>query len=340
LPEIQLSKTGKFYRIFYSVTYTTFVPMIRYLKHSEIDFQRWDACIDGAINSYVYAYSWYLNIVAGAWDALVEMEGDDYQRVFPLPFRKKMGVKYVYQPAFTQQLGLFTRLLKGNEKLSDFIAAIPKDFKLVELNINKYHIPQQQDKLEIKENRNIELELSPDYEKLYSGYSTNLKRNLKKAAKNKLQLLPQIKPEELIRLFRENKGEEVKAYSDEDYQRLGRLIYAMLHMNRARIFSVAGPENNLLAAALFVEHQGRSIFLFSGLSDEGREKAAMPFLVDAYIKEYASSSRILDFEGSNNDNLARFYKSFGAKEYKYYSIRRNTIPLAMQWVFRLYKTLK
>ena len=89
--------------------------MLQYLKHGEIDFQRWDDCIDHAINSYVYAYSWYLNIVAGEWDALVEEKDGKYQRVFPLPFRKKAGIKYIYQPPFTQQLGLFSRLLKGNE---------------------------------------------------------------------------------------------------------------------------------------------------------------------------------------------------------------------------------
>jgi hypothetical protein len=320
--------------------YATFAAMIRYLKHREIDFNKWDACIERSINTYVYAYSWYLNIVAGEWDALVEAEGGEYQRVFPLPFRKKAGIKYVYQPPFTQQLGLFTRLLQGNEKLKDFLNAIPRDFKLVELNLNKYHIPKNIDGFSISGNRNLELELNGDYERIYAAYSTNLKRNLKKAKKHELQIIPTLKPEELIRLFRENKGREVRAYSDEDYQRLGRLMYAMIHMGNGRIYAVSGAGNNLLAAAFFAENKGRSIFLFSGLSAEGREKAAMPFLINAFIHAHCGSDRILDFEGSNNDKLARFYGSFGASEFTYYSIRGERFSLPEKLLFKLYKKLK
>ena len=38
----------------------------------------------------------------------------------------------------------------------------------------------------------------------------------------------------------------------------------------------------------------------------------MPFLIDQFIKTSANSSFLFDFEGSNDENLARFYKSFGA----------------------------
>jgi hypothetical protein len=314
--------------------------MIQYLKHREIDFRKWDDCIGHSINTYVYACSWYLNIVAGEWDALVETKDGNYQRVFPLPYRKKAGIKYVYQPPFTQQLGLFTRLLQGNEKLNDFLNALPREFKLVELNLNKYHIPKNISGISISENRNLELELNRDYDRIYTNYSTNLKRNLKKAQKHNLQVLPTIKPEELIRLFRENKGNALHAYSAEDYQRLGRLMYAMIQMGKGRIYAVSSAENNLLAAAFFAEDKGRSIFLFSGLSAEGRDKAAMPFLVDAFIREHSGSDRILDFEGSNNDSLARFYGSFGASEFKYYSIRRAHFSPPAKLIFWLYKKLR
>ena len=64
--------------------------MIKYLKQSEIDYELWDECVAKSINSYIYGHSWYLDIVAGEWDALVE---DDYKSVFPLPYRIKYGIK-------------------------------------------------------------------------------------------------------------------------------------------------------------------------------------------------------------------------------------------------------
>ena len=313
--------------------------MLQYLKHEDIDFQRWDDCINHAINSYVYGYSWYLNIVAGEWDALVEEKNEMYQRVFPLPYRKKAGIKYIYQPPFTQQLGLFSRLLKGNEKLQEFLDAIPADFRLVELNLNKYHVPEKRQGVEIRKNRNMELEIKGEYEDVYVNYSQNLKRNLKKAEKNALQLLPPVKPEELIGIFKRN-NKNATVYSGADYQRLQRLMYAMIAMGKASIVSVGSGQNNLLAAAFFMQSKGRSIFLFSGLTAEGREMGAMPFLIDRHIRYLASEKTILDFEGSNDDMLMRFYKGFGAAEFSYYSFRRVRMNPFLRFGFKLYKKLR
>ncbi len=44
-------------------------------------------------------------MAAGQWDALVL---DDYQAVMPLTWRSKFGIRYLYQPAFTQQTGIFS----------------------------------------------------------------------------------------------------------------------------------------------------------------------------------------------------------------------------------------
>lgn len=59
---------------------------IRYIKHDEIDFKKWDSVISNAGYSRVFAISDYLNdMCVKKWDAL--MLGD-YEYVMPLPFRK------------------------------------------------------------------------------------------------------------------------------------------------------------------------------------------------------------------------------------------------------------
>jgi len=297
--------------------------MIKYLKHEQIDFPQWDKCISNSVGAYIYAYSWYLDIVAGEWDALVD---DDYLSVFPLPFRKKFGVKYIYQPVFTQQLGLFSTELQGIARLNEFLQAIPKDFKLIEMNLNKYYVTIKRKNYSLVENRNLELDLAKDYEHIYKQFSTNLKRNIKKADKHELRIAEHVKPEELIALFKDNKGSELNVYSPEDYVRLGRLAYMLLHKGKASIEGVYNRENTLIAAALFVSGKTRFIFLFSGLSKEGKEKAAMPFLISSFIKKHSNSNKVFDFEGSNNEQLARFYKSFGAQEYHYFGLRQYRFP--------------
>ena len=80
------------------------IPVLQYIKHSEIDSEKWNQCIDAAQNSRIYAYDWHLDRTAIVWDALVL---GDYDFVIPLPIRKKWGIKYLYQPLLSQQLGIF-----------------------------------------------------------------------------------------------------------------------------------------------------------------------------------------------------------------------------------------
>ena len=78
---------------------------IRYVKYADIDKSLWDKAIEKASNGLPYAYSWYLDVMAGRWDALI---AGDYLYIMPLPYNKKLlGVRQVYQPHFTQQLGVF-----------------------------------------------------------------------------------------------------------------------------------------------------------------------------------------------------------------------------------------
>ena len=69
--------------------------MIQYLKNNEIDIEKYDNCIKSSLNSRIYAFSWYLNIVADNWDVLVL---NDYEAVMPLPFlkRKRNGTYWSY----------------------------------------------------------------------------------------------------------------------------------------------------------------------------------------------------------------------------------------------------
>ncbi|NMD01548.1 MAG: hypothetical protein GYA62_17755, partial [Bacteroidales bacterium] len=78
---------------------------LTYLKHNEINKQKWENCILNAINGNLYAYAWYLDIVSPNWEAFVS---DNYEVVIPLTVKKMLGFRTLQQPLFTQQLGVFT----------------------------------------------------------------------------------------------------------------------------------------------------------------------------------------------------------------------------------------
>ena len=106
-------------------------PSIKYLEQHEIDKSAWDKCIEQSPNGLIYGYSFYLDHMADHWDGLVM---NDYEAVFPLPWRKKYGIHYLYQPFLTAQLGLFGKEINAS-LLNEFLQTIPKKIQTLGIPI-------------------------------------------------------------------------------------------------------------------------------------------------------------------------------------------------------------
>ncbi len=309
--------------------------MIRYLRNSEIDSKKWDRCIQKSVNGNPYALSWYLDIIHGEWEALVD---GDYERVMPLTGNKRYGIHYLFQPYFAQQLGVFSTDKLNPEIVHDFLQAIPSHYRYIDINLNSYN--KVEGDYEIIYNSNYLLDLIHDYEDIMQNYSKNTKRNLKKSLLNGLVIMKGLKPEDIIRLFRENRGKTLKNWGDEQYHRLGRLMYTAIHKGKGVVYGVYDEHNQLCAGAFFVKSNSRLIFLFSGINETGRHVAAMTYLIDDVIEEFTPSHLVLDFEGSNDPGLARFYRGFGAKETHYPRIKINRMRFPVRQMYSVYEMLK
>ena len=307
--------------------------MIRHLKYAEIDKDKWDNCIKNSINSLPYAFSWYLDIVHDDWEALIE---DDYLRVMPLTISRKYGITYFFQPFFVQQLGIFSKQALSSEITAKFLKAIPSFIKLTDFNLNHFNTIKENQFPNI-ENTNYLLDLILDYEKLYSSYSKNTKRNLKKANKSNLSLIKGVKPENIVKLFRENKGKDLDKWKDYHYRRLTRLIYTSMYKGVGTSYGVYSENNELTSAAFFLKTSGKLIFLFSGNSKLGMETHSMTYLIDAVIRENSPGMKTLDFEGSNIPGIARFYSGFGAYKSTYLRIKINRLNFLLKQIIAIIK---
>ncbi|MHC1708514.1 MAG: hypothetical protein AB9842_13475 [Bacteroidales bacterium] len=305
--------------------------MIRYLRHKEIDASKWDHCISHSVNGIVYAYSWYLDTVCDQWDALVE---GDYDRVFPLTYRKKLGIRYLYQPCFSQQLGIFSNSHLTPSITDNFLDHVPPQFKLIEIQLNSYNEPAHAG-FSIRMRPNLELDLILPYEELSKSYSQNLKRNLKAAGEEEWNINKENHITDIITLFRENRGKNIETLTEDDYRRLQILCTECLRRQSLIVLTATDKKRNLHAGVMFIKSQHRIILLFSANDAYAREKGAMPLLIDRLIQEHSNSSYILDFEGSENPNLARFYASFGAKQFNYPFIHRDILP----WYIKLVRKI-
>lgn len=306
--------------------------MICHLEHNAIDRAKWDALISE--HGLVYAKSWYLDIVHPDWEALVL---DDFEAVMPLTGKKKFGVYYLFQPFFVQQLGVFSRRKLSPKTIKDFLLAIPKKYHFSEIRLNETNTLDNDIKY-IEYHRNIVLDLCRDYTTIRANYHTNTKRNLSKAENHDLQIIEPVDLKQIIKLFRQNRGATVGVWGEKEYETLIEL--GVTAMKRDAAFTLGVTEKGseeMICGALFLKMANRIIFLFSGNSERGKETHAMTFLLDRIIQRFSSQLNILDFEGSDDDNLARFYLGFGGEEKPYPSYTFNIMSTIGKAVLRIWK---
>ncbi|HPE86938.1 MAG: hypothetical protein WC151_00070 [Bacteroidales bacterium] len=298
-------------------------PQLHFLTHDQIHKEKWDACILASFNGLPYAESWYLDLVSPGWCAITDAE---YQRIMPLPAKKKLGIPYLIQPLFVQQLGIFSTKQLDATVIQAFLAAIPGRYFYIHIHLNTQNHLLHPAAI----NRNHELDLIDPYAILRAKYAENTLRNLRKAEKNGLSVVKHVRPESIVQLFRNDRGRQVTQWGESQYTLLLNLLYTGIHKNRMDTYGVMDNKNTLIAAAVFLKSPKRIIFLFSGNSTEGKKSGAMPLLIDRYIEDHTEMHLILDFEGSNDENLARFYRSFGSTAIHYPTVRKIRLPGCLQ----------
>jgi hypothetical protein len=308
--------------------------MISIIKHKDINKEKWDSCISLSPNGLVYACSWYLDIVCPDWDALIL---DDYKAVMPLTAKIKFGLKYLFQPGFTQQLGVFSADIIEEKQLSLFLEAIFEEYKLIEINLN-YSNNFKPENFQCKERINYELQLNQSYNEIYSNYTASNKDSLKRAyKKDALEIRPDLTISELIGLFKNNVPIKVR---NMNIQVLKDIHTEAVSRGICELFGLYNNENKLVAASSFILYKERLLFFTSISSEEGKRKRAMFQMLDYIIKKYTENNFILDFEGSNIPGIARFFAGFGPKPTTYLGIRSNRLPALLNFPQHLYRKLR
>ena len=298
-----------------------------YLKHHEIDFKKWDQCILTGDLHLPYCLSWYLNIVSPGWEALMV---NNYGQVFPLTFRKKAGINYLYQPYFTQQLGLFGSKVQTDDLLK-FLTAIPEKFKFIEINLNQNCILNTKDFFLSGYKTTHHLNLKNKYQELFRLFNENTKRNIKKSENHRLKLNSNGNIDSLINMFRASAGLKT-SLKPNDYKTLKLLMSTALKNKNGSIYEVRDESDNLLAGLFLLTSRNILINLFNASTTEGKKKSAMFFLINEILKQHSGTNATLDFEGSDIAAIAKFYKGFGGNPIHYPHIRLNRLPWPIKWI--------
>jgi len=285
--------------------------MIKYVHRKDLDLDKYNFCIENSIQTRVYAFSWYLDVVANHWDVLVL---DDYEAVMPIPWKKKYGIKYVTQPYFCQQLGVYSKSIISEEKIHEFISCIPKTFFKIFYQFNSLNT------IKLNYRTNYILSLKQNYEIIKAGYRKDRKYRTNQVKKKQFTFI-NLSIHELINIAKQYyKHIDL---SNKDYLLLNNLISKCINENKGFLLGVEDNESNILGGAFFVKTNKRIYYLFSVVTPKGKKDNVATLLIDKIIAENCNSNLTLDFEGSMIDGIASFYKSFGGKPEKYGFLKQN-----------------
>jgi hypothetical protein len=308
--------------------------MFKLYTRDQIDVDKWNDCINHSKQSIIYGLSWYLDIVSPQWNAYIKEENGKYTSIFPLAVNKKFTIRYIFQPVFAQQLGLFsTKSNEEKEDLKKILTLLPKRFKYIDYHLNSDNSKSLNEKGTFVFQKKVthHLYLNKDYQTLFKAYSENHKRNIKKSLSQNFILKYSDNITCLISLFKTEVGKDLLKVKEVMYNTLLSLYTEAEKRNMCKLIFSEDIHGEVYAGALFLYYNNMIIYLFGASSKPGKKNGAMSMIFNEVIKDNAGiSDRILDFEGSDIESIARFYKGFGAKPVFYTSIKLNTLPFLIK----------
>jgi len=287
--------------------------MIKHLNRNQLEEKKYNDCISKAINSRIYAYSWYLDTICDDWDILVK---DDYHTVMPLPKRKKYGIHYIYRAPWIQQLGVFSDQSIDESLIHQFIKSIPKKYKLIDVFFNSDN--QFSSKYtSIRNNYTLSLDLI--FDDIKNNYNKNRKR-ISKTGYSKFRIDKNGSSAEFLNLYKEQHL-NYKSHKDAIEK-----LQNLLNINNDQVNTWNVYDTDKLVAGLcWLKDNNRITYLVPLATDEAKKENIPTHIVNELIKEHENKNYILDFEGSMAEGVANFYKSFGAVKEVYFHFRKYQI---------------
>jgi hypothetical protein len=297
---------------------------VAYIPYDNIDKVKWDACIDHAVNGLIYARSFYLDQMAPGWDALV---WNDYAAVMPLTWKKKLGIKYLYQPAFIQQGGIFCNTAVTPAVLQAFAEKAFSVFKFAEITFNYANaaIPPMND-LSWSLRTNYVLDLQKTYEVHYGNYDPSFTKSLRRIRKFATAYEKSHDYGTIIQLYRDLYGKRLPYFKAIDFVHFEAICDRLSKEDNVITRVALGAGKQLLAGVVLLKDEKRLYNLISCITPEGRKLETNYYLYDKIIAEFSGEPLLFDFEGSDVKGIADFYRKFNPENQPYPYAQYNDLP--------------
>jgi hypothetical protein len=309
--------------------------MVRFLKHFEIDKQKWDACIEASSSGVICALSWFLDIVAPEWQAVVLEEGETYVSVMPLAGTSKFGFSHLKAAYYCQQLGIISvRPVEYLHVAALFLDEISQRFRFIHnykfLTENTAELVRLRSQYNLVPQFTRYLVLKRPYSEIYASYNRDRKMNLKRAQRANLQLEESDDIEPMIDFFKANVAPKLLGgFAESSYQML-RELFTKMREEKLGFLYYASHKGRLNAGGLFTNYKNKIGYIFNAADNTGRVTNGRTLILDELIQQHAHTDKVLDFESPPVPDIDEFYGSFGAKQVLYFSLYQNSLPFPIR----------
>ncbi|MFV0146404.1 hypothetical protein OBK08_00235 [Empedobacter falsenii] len=286
--------------------------MIKRVSRKKLDVNKYTECLNKSVNYRIYAEVFYLDVlVENNWDCYVL---NDYEAIMPLPFVKKFGFKFISQPIYCQQLGVFHQ-----ENLSK------ETFKLFENKLHRnlvraYSFNEENTEMfEPKGEKRVNqvLNLNFDYNIYFKTIRKNRKQEIKTGLPENYKICQHSKNIDFIDLLDKNYSHIKKELQ---LKKLVKLVNKLQEEEKSITISI--EENQQVLASSFYIISDKRLIQLCNAKVENSPVNLNSFIVHHIIKTNLNKSITLDFEGSSLKGVQEFNESFRAATH-YFTCYKN-----------------
>lgn len=298
--------------------------IVEHFLHTEIDKPKWDHALQQSHNSMVYANSWYLDAMCPYWEALII---GNYQYIMPLPIKSKFGIKYIYQPFLTAQLGIFSSSSISIAVVDAFFKVLPTIAKYAVYDCN-YACPLPQKNCIVRQNFILNLN-GITYAQIKKNYNRLATRKINKAINAGLIITEKITTTQILELCITDIILKQIDYAPHVFNDAKIMLFAAQHNATLKTIAAVDNSNNIVASIAYIIYNGRIFSLIAGNILAAKNYGAFYFVLDALLKKYANTNYTFDFEGSDIEGIAFVFKNLGGQPQPFFNYKHNNLPFPL-----------
>jgi lipid II:glycine glycyltransferase (peptidoglycan interpeptide bridge formation enzyme) len=296
--------------------------LLKFLEDAPLFFQPW----------------WLEMVAADRWDYAVATRGDEIAAVLPYTSKIRMGWRIIEMPPMTPYLGPWlrnstakyaNRLAEEKDLMTELIKALPpfaffhQQFHVRNTNWLPFYWKQFQQTTHYT----YRIANTQDLDQLWNETRDNVRTDVKKA-KKQVAVEESEDFEHVIRMQKLTLSRQnvPLIHSDEFLRAFG----ASCSAHKASKVLLARDGEGRTHACVYLLSDKQTVYYYTGGGDpELRNSGAASLLVWKAIEFASAQGKAFDFEGSMNESIERFFRSFGAVQTPYFQVTKTNSHIAL-----------